>query len=109
MKFFVSHSLAIAAVALLIVPPASAQDESPEEQKGDVEREIVVEAKREKITDRSHPNYVRCKSERVLGSLAKRRRICMTNAQWAEASEKGNESSREFIDQSQPGFMAGGN
>ncbi len=61
--------------------------------------------KKKKITDRSHPDYVRCRSEKVIGSLAKRRRICMTNREWAETSRKGNSMAREIAEEntSRPG------
>ncbi|WOE75746.1 hypothetical protein [Alterisphingorhabdus coralli] len=69
--------------------------------------EAKAEEKKKKITDRNHPDYVRCRSEPVIGSLAKRRRICMTNAEWAEALRTGNDSSRDFIDMHQQGSTSG--
>jgi hypothetical protein len=49
-----------------------------------------------KITDRSHPDYVRCRSEKVIGSLSKRNRVCLANRQWEEVSRKGNDLAREM-------------
>lgn len=68
----------------------------------------VVEEKPKKITDKSHPDYVRCKSEAVIGSRARRKRTCMTNREWDLIARRGNEASRDFVEQNQPGFMGGG-
>ncbi|MEO1043864.1 MAG: hypothetical protein AAFX04_00315 [Pseudomonadota bacterium] len=99
-------AIAIAAIPSLLVavPGAAQQDEEKPEQEVEENTE-TVRAKREKITDRSHPDYVRCKSERVMGSLAKRKRTCMTNRQWEQTARDGNDLSREWIQQQQDGFM----
>jgi len=68
----------------------------------------VVETKKKKITDRSHPDYVRCKSEAVIGSRARRKRTCMTNREWERASRRGNEATRDFVQENQPGFLNNG-
>ncbi|MEM7690534.1 MAG: hypothetical protein AAF291_16080 [Pseudomonadota bacterium] len=67
----------------------------------------VVEEKPKKITDKRHPDYIRCKSEAVIGSRARRKRTCMTNRDWELVQRRGNEASRDFVDQNQPGFMSG--
>ncbi len=51
-----------------------------------------------KITDRSHPDYVRCRSEPVIGSLVRKRKICMTNSAWREHIRAGNAGSRALLD-----------
>ena len=58
-----------------------------------------------KKVDRRHPNYVRCRTEPIIGSLARKRRICMTNAEWTEYIRTGSRNAKEFVDDSQPGFM----
>ena len=63
--------------------------------------------KDKKITDRSHPDYVRCKSEAVIGSRARRKRTCMTNREWELAARRGNEDSRNLVNQNRDGFMSG--
>ena len=67
----------------------------------------VVETKPEKITDKRHPDYVRCKSQAVIGSRAKRKRTCMTNHQWKMMARQGNQFSRDLVDQNRDGFMSG--
>lgn len=65
----------------------------------------TTETEPKEITDRRHPDYVRCKSERVIGSLSKRRRVCLTNRQWAELSRDQSALAREFAQEntSRPG------
>ena len=69
---------------------------------------LVVEEERVKITDRNHPDYVRCRSEAVIGSRAKRKRTCMKNSEWAIVAKKGNDLSREFLGDNQAGFSTEG-
>ncbi|MEO1043863.1 MAG: hypothetical protein AAFX04_00310 [Pseudomonadota bacterium] len=103
-------ALATVSGLLIATPAAAQQDEDKEKPEQEVEENTeTVKAKRDKITDRSHPDYVRCKSERVMGSLAKRKRTCMTNRQWEQAARDGNDLSREFLQQNQDGFLAGSN
>ena len=54
--------------------------------------------KEEKITDRNHPDYVKCRSERVMGSLAQRKRTCMTNREWKMVQTEGNKRANDFVD-----------
>ncbi len=67
----------------------------------------VVESKPEKITDKNHPDYVRCRTEPVIGSLARKRRVCMTNEQWEEAARVGNRFADDAISSIQ-GMSGGG-
>jgi hypothetical protein len=68
----------------------------------------VVEKKPKKITDKTHPDYVRCKSEAMIGSRAKRKRTCMTNKEWELTARRGNEATRDFVQDNQPGFLNNG-
>ncbi|NJM51132.1 MAG: hypothetical protein HC843_09855 [Sphingomonadales bacterium] len=54
--------------------------------------------KAQKINDRKHPDYIRCRTEPVLGSNAKKRRVCLTNRQWAEVSRDGNAMARDMAE-----------
>ncbi len=66
----------------------------------------VAEKKKTKITDRRHPDYVRCRSEPVIGSLARKKRVCMTNREWTAHNAEGNKRSREMVDQVTQGMGA---
>lgn len=61
-------------------------------------------AKPQKITDRNDPDYVRCRSESVIGSKAQKRRICMTNAEWKAHLREGSKRANEFIEDMRVGL-----
>ncbi len=63
----------------------------------DNDAETTEAEKSDEIVDRRHPDYVRCRLEPVIGSLAKKRRVCMTNEQWAAHIEEGNKRSKQFV------------
>lgn len=52
-----------------------------------------------KITDKDHPDFIKCRMEKVLGSLAKRRKTCLTNRQWEEFARRGNDNARKTVEQ----------
>lgn len=41
------------------------------------------------------PNYIRCRTISVTGSLAKRGRVCRTAREWTRLQEDGNEHARK--------------
>ena len=108
-----------ALTALLLLQSAPADDPAPAPQPvadpsetpaaaAQAEPNIdVVEEKPKKITDKRHPDYVRCKSQSVIGSRAKRKRSCMTNREWKLVQRKGNDATRDFVGDNQPGFQSG--
>lgn len=44
---------------------------------------------------RDDPNYIRCRTVSVTGSLVKRGRVCRTNHEWTRLQEDGNEHARK--------------
>lgn len=48
--------------------------------------------------DRGDPYYITCRKTEVLGSLARKERICRTNAKWKEANARGNEGTRDMVE-----------
>lgn len=109
----------LAALAITIAAPAAfAQSEAPvddgetqteqtqseatETQTNARDPEIEVRGVAEgggEITDRNHPDYVRCRSERVMGSLAQRKRTCMTNREWRQVADVGNRRANELVEE----------
>ena len=88
--------------ALIVAGTAHAQD---------TRKSTVVTAsadakdkKPKKITDRRHPDYIRCRSEPIIGTLAKKRRVCMTNSQWAAHIQEGNKRANELMNDFQGGM-----
>ena len=63
-----------------------------------------AEAKPEKITDRSHPDFIRCRTEAVIGSRAKKRKVCLTNREWEEFARRGNDVARRTVEENAPGL-----
>ena len=57
-----------------------------------------------KITDKDHPDYIKCRTERVIGSLAKRRKTCLTNRQWEEFARRGNDNARRTVEENAAGM-----
>lgn len=84
-------SVTLVALASLQAAPSGAEAAKPVEI-----IEGAENAAPEKVTDKSHPDYVRCKRESVIGSRAKKRRVCMTNKEWALVERRGNEASKEY-------------
>jgi nitrate reductase cytochrome c-type subunit len=95
-------------VTFLLAAPVAAEElgasnsESSDATSTDT-KETNKPKKPKKITDRRHPDYVRCRSEPIIGSLARKRRICMTNAEWAEYVKAGARDSRQFVEDMQVG------
>lgn len=86
---------AAAFTALILVGiPASAQ-QSAEEPARDANG---------KITDKDHPQYIRCRTESVIGSRAKKRRVCLTNAEWARVGREGNSIANEMVENARSGM-----
>ncbi len=98
-----SFTFIAAALFALQAAPAATVDQAAEPAKTAAKIE-VVDQKPEKITDRNHPDYMRCKTHAVIGSRAKRTRVCMTNKEWALAARRGNELTRDIVGDNQPGF-----
>lgn len=57
----------------------------------------------QKITDKSHPDYIKCKTEPVLGSRAQRTRTCKTNREWALLAQQAKRLTNEMIGQPRVG------
>ncbi|WP_086617038.1 hypothetical protein [Erythrobacter tepidarius] len=101
-------STALPAVLLLQATAAAPQQKEPEQQRATgtavTNQETAKLAAAEEITDKNHPEYVRCRSERVIGSLAKRKKTCMTNREWEIAARTGNRGARDIVESQQVGM-----
>lgn len=88
----------LAALFILAAAPALAQDvtDAPAPQDAPV------------VTDRTSPDYMRCRRIAVTGSLARKERVCKTNAQWERIARAGNETARDTIERSQSIMRAEG-
>ncbi|MEQ6332736.1 hypothetical protein [Sphingobium sp. MK2] len=58
--------------------------------------------------DRNDPNAVRCKRLDVIGSLARKERVCKTNAQWRASAEQQNRDADDLISRNRVGMNPSG-
>ena len=95
MKYLVQSIVTgtLAAAAMTLSPAIAAESDKTE----------TKAKKPKKITDRRHPDYVRCRSEPIIGSLARRKRVCMTNAEWVEYTRTGSRDAKQFVEDMQTG------
>ena len=49
--------------------------------------------------DSAHPYFIRCKKDPVIGSLARKLRVCRTNEEWKKFAAQGNDTGREVLDE----------
>lgn len=84
------------AACLLATFPASAQDTQAEPERDEKGR----------ITDKKHPDYIRCRSEPVIGSHVKKRRVCLTNAEWARVAREGNGVAKKLVEDMASGMTS---
>lgn len=111
MLFTINATLAVLMLQASATPPENEATSSSaaETTKSDTV-EITIQAvatapsTAEPITDKTHPDYMRCRSERVIGSLAKRKKTCMTNREWEMASRVGNQGARDIVQSQQVGM-----
>ncbi|MEP0076090.1 hypothetical protein [Parasphingorhabdus sp.] len=91
---------------MLASPASKAQESAPAAptETGDTAEQTTGGKAPKKIKDRRHPDYVRCRSQSVIGSLAKKRRVCMTNKEWVAHHQEGNRRAGEFIQEIQGGM-----
>ena len=47
---------------------------------------------------RNHPYYITCRRDPVIGSLARKLRVCRTNEQWKSFSAQGNDEGRAVLE-----------
>ncbi len=108
-------SIAGAAAATLVLQGAGLQPAADPAQSGAVDAVVAADPesavaakpdkkarKPKKITDQNHPEFVRCRSEPVLGSRASTRRTCMTNQQWELAAREGNRNAMDMVNSGRP-------
>lgn len=105
-------TLAAAASAFLLQASAAAPEVEAAAPSGDQITVLAASETKDQdaasaaqpITDKNHPEFMRCRSERVIGSLAKRNKTCMTNREWEVASRTGNRGARDIIESQQVGM-----
>lgn len=96
---------ACAAVVLaLVAAPVLAGTDSPLPSPPVDSSTQEAQASPPPIDDKSHPDYIKCRSEPVIGSRAKKRKVCLTNRQWAEVAAQGNDVARRTVEEGRAGM-----
>jgi hypothetical protein len=89
--------VSIASLTIILAAPAVAVDKQPPSQMPSTMTPTEIKAYNSDI-DASHPYYIKCRKTEVMGSLVKKLRVCRTNEQWKEAASKGNDNTREMME-----------
>ena len=89
--------VSIAALGIALAAPALAADKQPPSRMPSEMTPTEIKAYNADI-DKTHAYYITCRKTEVLGSLARKLRVCRTNQGWKEASTKGNENSRDWVE-----------
>ena len=90
--------MVVSGIGLIATPAQAAMFETTETS--EAKKGVVPK----KVKDRRHPDYIRCRSEPVMGSLARKKRVCMTNREWAIHFREGNKRANQFVNDIQGGL-----
>jgi hypothetical protein len=89
--------ISFAALSIALAAPAVAADKQPPSRMPSEMTPTEIKAYNADISA-DHPYYIKCRKTEVIGSLARKLRVCRTNEQWKEASAKGNDNTRETLE-----------
>ena len=105
------HIILLALASDAVIQSGTDTDNTGPAADQEIAAPVVVEftvKENKPVTDKRHPDYVRCRSKPVIGSLAKKKRICMTNQEWKVAKREGSKRSRELVEDLQVGMNNNG-
>ena len=88
----------IAALSICLAAPSLAADKQPPSRMPSEMTPTEIKAYNSDI-DAAHPYYIKCRKTEVIGSLARKLRVCRTNEQWKESSAKGNQNARDTLEE----------
>ena len=87
-------------LSLVLTAPAIAADpgdKQPPDRAPSLRTSREIGAYNEGL-EKTHPYFIKCRRDAVVGSLARKLRVCRTNAEWKRFAEQGNDNSREVMD-----------
>jgi hypothetical protein len=96
-KELAMRSIFIALLSIALAGPAVAADSQPPAKLPSEMTPAEIKAHNAGL-DRSDPYYITCRKTEVLGSLAKKERVCRTTEKWKEANAHGNEGTRDMVE-----------
>lgn len=95
----------LATISVVFLVAGSASPVEPQGSQPSAAAGQAQAAKKQDGIDKSHPDYVVCRSESVIGSRAKKRKVCLTNRQWAAVANDGNGLARKVVEDSRAGML----
>ncbi len=104
-SLFLSAAAVLAMSMQAQAAPAEAETAAPEPAVAPAPAPQAA-PKPEKITDRNHPDYVRCRREAVIGSRARFTKRCFTNREWEQIAQSGNQGTRDIVEGGQAGQVS---
>lgn len=96
MRFFSFMVLSVIAAAPAVA--AFAEEKLPPDRAPSLMTPTEIRAYNAGL-DSKHPYYIRCRKDPVVGSLARKLRVCRTNEQWKQFASQGENNGREILDE----------
>jgi hypothetical protein len=97
----------MAALLILSLAPDPAAPAEPSYISGPIRMKASEIRKYNEGLSSNDPNYIRCTTEVVTGTLAKRKKTCRTNQDWARITSFGNDEARAFVEPKTQGWTNG--
>lgn len=97
--------IGVIASVLIAAPSVAIAEKSVEEAATETKKAAETKNVAE-IKKAADDNKMRCKRIQVTGSLIKKR-LCRTNAEWAEMASSGNRQARGMVDHANQGVTSG--
>jgi hypothetical protein len=92
---------------LVLAPAAAAAPTDPALVSGPVKMKPSQIREYNASLSPDHPNYIRCVTETVTGTLARKVKTCRTNQDWERVGTVGNDAARGIVEPAQRGFTNG--
>ena len=91
--------ISFAVLSVILTAPAFAASDKklPPDRAPSLMTSTEIRAYNEGL-DATHPYYIKCRKDPVVGSLVRKLRVCRTNEQWKQFAAMGNDSGREVVD-----------
>jgi hypothetical protein len=85
------------AASIALAAPAIAADKLPPDRMPSEMTPTEIKVYNADLA-KSHPYYITCRKTEVIGSLARKLRVCRTNEQWKESSARGNDNAADTLE-----------
>ena len=89
--------ITIALLSFGIAAPSLAADTQPPAKSPSEMTHSEIKAHNASVNP-DDPTYIKCRKTEVIGSLARKVRVCRTNEQWKLATANGNQDTRDMVE-----------